>query len=191
MIAAGALGRPYIANAAATTATAWWTQGFIPEEDAAFKRMVADYEKASGDKIDYNITPFAPLGQKIVSAMTTGDVPDVISYDAADATIIPQNAWDDKVLDLTDILDTQKSEYAETVIVAAQYYNNVTKNAASTWRPTKPPAGRSISGGRWSRRRVTNFPMRPRPGMRFGISSSQCRRSCAKACATSMRWVCR
>jgi hypothetical protein len=29
LIAAGALARPYIANAAAKTATVWWTQGFI------------------------------------------------------------------------------------------------------------------------------------------------------------------
>ena len=35
--AAGALGRPYIANAAAATATVWWVQGFAEEEDVAFK----------------------------------------------------------------------------------------------------------------------------------------------------------
>ena len=29
--AAGTLARPYIANAAAKTATAWWTQGFAEE----------------------------------------------------------------------------------------------------------------------------------------------------------------
>jgi len=39
--AAGALARPYVANAAAKTASVWWIQGFTPEEDAAFKRMVA------------------------------------------------------------------------------------------------------------------------------------------------------
>ena len=50
--AAGALARPHIANAAATTAEVWFQQGFAKEEDAAFKRMVAEYEKASGNKID-------------------------------------------------------------------------------------------------------------------------------------------
>jgi len=28
--AAGTLARPYIANAAATTAEVWWAQGFVP-----------------------------------------------------------------------------------------------------------------------------------------------------------------
>ena len=51
--AAGSLARPYIANAAGKTATVWWTQGFAQEEDIAFKKLVADYEKASGNTIDY------------------------------------------------------------------------------------------------------------------------------------------
>lgn len=58
--AAGMLGRPYIANAAAATAEVWWGQGFVPEEDVAIKKIVADYEKASGNTIDLTITPFAP-----------------------------------------------------------------------------------------------------------------------------------
>ena len=72
LAAAGTLGRPFIANAAAKTAVAWWTQGFIAEEDAAFKAMVVEYEKASGNTLDYSIIPFAPMMQKIVSALTSG-----------------------------------------------------------------------------------------------------------------------
>src|SRR6476646_7508257 len=45
LAAAGTLARPYIANAAATTAEVWFAQGFAKEEDAALKKMVADYEK--------------------------------------------------------------------------------------------------------------------------------------------------
>src|SRR5205814_6982349 len=77
LLAAGTLARPFIANAAATTAEVWWIQGFVPEEDVAYKKIVADYEKASGNKIDYSIMPFAPLRQKIVSAVTSGVVPDL------------------------------------------------------------------------------------------------------------------
>src|SRR6266481_2364184 len=77
LIAAGTLARPYVANAAATTASVWWTQGFAQEEDVAFKTIVADYEKTSGNTIDYSIIPYAPLRQKIVSAVTSGVVPDL------------------------------------------------------------------------------------------------------------------
>jgi predicted ATPase len=37
---AGSLVRPFIANAAAKTATVWWVQGFAEEEDVAFKKLV-------------------------------------------------------------------------------------------------------------------------------------------------------
>jgi multiple sugar transport system substrate-binding protein len=127
LAAAGTLARPYIANAAATTITAWWTQGFIPEEDAAFRKMVSDYEKQSGNTVNYSIVPFGPLGYKVISALTSGDVPDLISYDAADATVIPQNAWNDRIVDVTDVVETQKSEYLHNALLGSRFYNNVTK----------------------------------------------------------------
>jgi len=64
LAAAGMIARPHIANAAATTAEVWWVQGFAEEEDVAFKQMVADYEKASGNTIEHSIVPFAPMRQK-------------------------------------------------------------------------------------------------------------------------------
>jgi hypothetical protein len=67
-LAAGALMRPYIANAAATSASVWWTQGFVREEDIAIKKIFDAYQKASGNTLDYAIIPYAPSRQKIVSA---------------------------------------------------------------------------------------------------------------------------
>jgi len=68
--AAGNLARPHIANAATTTAEVWWAQGFAQEEDVSFKKVVADYEKASGNKIDYSIIPFAPERQNELLAVS-------------------------------------------------------------------------------------------------------------------------
>jgi multiple sugar transport system substrate-binding protein len=135
--AAGTVSGPYLANAAASTVTAWWTQGFIPEEDAAFRAMVADYQKASGNTVDYSIVPFGPLGYKVISAITSGDVPDVISYDAADATIIPQNTWNDKIVEVSDVVETQKSKLNPTAVLGSQYYNNVTKKRGFYMVPYK------------------------------------------------------
>src|SRR5262244_1075088 len=77
LAAAGTLARPYIANAAATTAEVWWPQGFVPEEDAAIKKVVADYQKVSGNTIELSIMPFAPQRQKIVAAVQSRIVPDL------------------------------------------------------------------------------------------------------------------
>src|ERR1700747_588 len=107
LAAAGTLARPYIANAAATTAEVWWVQGFAEEEDIGFKQMVADYEKASGNHIEQSIVPFAPMRQKEVAAVTSGDVPDVINV--GDYFFAVTGAWKDQFEDLSDVIDTQKS----------------------------------------------------------------------------------
>ena len=137
LAATGSLGRPFIANAAATTVTVWWPQGFIREEDVGFRAVVAEYEKASGNKIEHSLIPFAPLMQKIVSALTSGDVPEVMMHDIADQAVVPQNSWNDKLVDLTDVVETQRAHFHPTAVLASQYYNNVTKKRAFYYVPVK------------------------------------------------------
>jgi multiple sugar transport system substrate-binding protein len=142
MAAVKALAGPFIANAAAKTATVWWVQGFVHEEDVSFQSMVAQYEKESGNTIDASLIPFGPLMQKIVAALTSGDVPDLMNHQTAFATIVPHNAWNDKLVDLTDVIETQKSQYHPTALLSATYYNNVTKKRSYYYVPdraTVPP----------------------------------------------------
>ena len=152
LAAASSLARPYIANAAATTATVWWTQGFAEEEDIAFKKIVADYEKASGNTLDYSIIPYAPERQKIISAVTSGAVPDLFRNNPG--PIVALFAWDDKLVDVTDVVETQKEEYTETALLTAHCYNSVEKRRSfygvpytidvftnHIWRPLVEKAG--------------------------------------------------
>src|SRR5919109_2118766 len=152
MAAAGTLARPFIANAAATTATVWWVQGFAQEEDISFKKIVAEYEKASGNKVDYTIAPYAPMRQKIVSAMTSGVVPDL--YQNSPAEIIALHAWEDRLVDVTDVIETQKSKYTRTALLTVDCYNSVEKKRSfygvpytvgcqtnHIWRPLVEKAG--------------------------------------------------
>jgi multiple sugar transport system substrate-binding protein len=125
LAAAGALARPYIANAAATTATVWWIQGFVEEEDVAFRAAVANYEKDSGNKIDYSIIPYAPMRQKIVSAVTSGLVPDLFQNTPTELHAL--YAWEDRLLSVADVVETQKSQYTETALLSAFCYNGVEK----------------------------------------------------------------
>ena len=135
LAAAAPLARPYIANAAAKTATFWWTQGFVPDEDVALRKVFADYEKASGNTIEYSIVPFAALRQKIISAITSGVVPDLI--DANPNNVVPELAWDGMLLDVSDVVETQKAHYHPTAQLAAQCYNNVEKRRSYYGVPYK------------------------------------------------------
>jgi len=152
LVAAGTLARPYIANAQAKTAEVWWVQGFVQEEDISFKKIVADYEKASGNKIDYSIIPFAPGRQKIVAAMQSGVVADMFTNNPAEIGAL--YAWDDKLVDVTDVVATQREELTEAALANNYLYNNVAKKRSfygvpyttatlpnHVWRPLVEKAG--------------------------------------------------
>jgi multiple sugar transport system substrate-binding protein len=123
--AAHLLAPPRIARAAATTASAWFAQGFVQDEDVALRKAVADYEKASGNKIELSIIPFAPHRQKVISAITSGVVPDLIQSNPNE--ILQLYAWQDKWVEVGDVVETQKAQFSETALQAAQAYNSVTK----------------------------------------------------------------
>jgi multiple sugar transport system substrate-binding protein len=155
LTAGGVLARPYIANAAATTAAVWWVQGFAQEEDVAFRKAVEEYEKASGNTIDYSIVPYAPLRQKIVSAITSGSVPDLIPSTPTEAVVL--FAWDNKLVDVSDVIETQKDEFTESALLSANCYNGVEKHRSyygvpfttaalpnHIWRPLVEKAGYKI-----------------------------------------------
>src|ERR1700752_3908139 len=121
LAAASPFAAPHVAKAAATTATVWFAQGFVQDEDVALKKAVADYEKASGNKIELSIIPFAPERQKIISALTSGVVPDLV--DSNPNEILQIYAWQDRWVDVSDVVETQKAQFSDTALQSAQAYN--------------------------------------------------------------------
>jgi multiple sugar transport system substrate-binding protein len=143
---------PHVAKAAATTATMWFAQGFVQDEDVSLRKAVADYEKASGNKIELSIIPFAPERQKIISAITSGTVPDIVDNNPIE--ILQIYAWQDKWHDVSDIVEAQKGQYSETALQSVRGYNAVTKKhgiygvpvraaivPCHIWRPLVEKAG--------------------------------------------------
>jgi multiple sugar transport system substrate-binding protein len=156
LVAGAALARPFVANAAAKTAVVWWAQGFVHEEDIGFKKIVADYEKASGNTIELSIVPFAPERQKIISAVTSGDVPDLFQNNPAE--ILALFAYQGKLVDVSDVVDTQKEEFTKTALLNSYVYDNVEKKRSyygvpyqtavlpnHVWRSLVEKAGYKIS----------------------------------------------
>ena len=126
---------PHVAKAAATTASMWFAQGFVQDEDVVLRKIVADYEKQSGNKIQLSIIPFAPERQKIISAITSGVVPDIL--DSNPGEILQLYAYQDKWVDVSDVVDTQRSQYSDTALLANQGYNSVTKQRATYGVPIR------------------------------------------------------
>ncbi|HZT89404.1 MAG TPA: ABC transporter substrate-binding protein [Stellaceae bacterium] len=125
LLAAGSFAAPHVVNAQAKTATAWWVQGFAHEEDIAFQKLLSQYEKASGNTIDATVIPYAPGRQKIVAAMTSGEVPDLFQNNPPE--IIALYAWEDRLVDVGDVVETQRQHYSETALSLVNCYNSVQK----------------------------------------------------------------
>ena len=77
--------------------------------------------------------------QKTVSALTSGDVPDLVFMDAP-STILPQNAYDDKLVDVTDVVEPYKSQLSATAITGSTFMNKVTKQRSFYLCPIKQGA---------------------------------------------------
>ena len=101
----------------------------------ALRKLVADYQKASGNTIDLSIIPFVALRQKEVAAVTSGVVPELM--EDADNVFTPLNAWQDKLLDVSDIIETQKSQYSEIVLLGRHLYNGAKKERSYYGVPMK------------------------------------------------------
>lgn len=121
---AAGLARPNVARAAdAKTLTIWWNQGFYPAEDQAFRALITAWEKQSGVKVQLSLFNNAAVAEKIVAALTTGQVPDLCySIDASPQTV-PHAAWDGKLVDVSDVVASQRHEFTDTALRSAQFYN--------------------------------------------------------------------
>jgi len=54
------------------------------------------------------------MRQKAVSAITAGVVPDIMEL--ADFSFLPLNAWADKLVDVSDIVEPVKAQYIDTAL---------------------------------------------------------------------------
>jgi hypothetical protein len=65
-----------------------------------------------------------------------GDVPDLVFMDAPE-TILPQNAWDDKIIDVSDVVAPYESQLSDTAKLCSTFYNKVTRKRSYYLCPIK------------------------------------------------------
>lgn len=139
---------------AAEPVNVWWTQGFYKAENDAVIAAMADWEKTSGTKVNLTIMNGPDLITKLVAAMQVGDVPDLAHAVTGERFLVPRAAWDDKLIDVSDVLETQRGEFIQTAIDSSRNYNATAKKFSyytvpikcstmmeSVWRPLVEDAG--------------------------------------------------
>src|SRR6195952_1592740 len=108
---------------AAEPVTVWWTQGFYEAENQAVIDAMKAWEKTTGTKVNLTIMNGPDLVSKMIAAMQVGDVPDLVHAVTGDRFLLPRAAWDDKLVDVSDVIDTQKNEFHKTALESSRYYN--------------------------------------------------------------------
>lgn len=99
--------------------TVWWNQGFYPSEDDAVKKVANAWAQKSGKKIDLQFYGTNDIPKKEQSAVTSGDVPDIIH---AEKGLTPRYAWEGRLADVTEVVQSQP--LTDGALRAAHLYNN-------------------------------------------------------------------
>ena len=105
----------------------WWDKGFNPEEDEALRKLVSDWEKQTGNKIQLQLYTTDSLAKRIRRSLKSGDPPDVVMSFKAERSPNSRLAWEGKLVDLSDVIEPVKNLYSESVLETVHFYNNVKK----------------------------------------------------------------
>jgi len=103
----------------------WWNEGYFPEETEAIRKIVADWEKSSGQKVKLSIYSEKDLSREIKNAIENNTPPDIFYSYAADFNLIPKLAWEGKLADVSSVIEPVKSLYLPTALETASYQNNL------------------------------------------------------------------
>ncbi|OLP17974.1 ABC transporter substrate-binding protein [Leptolyngbya sp. 'hensonii'] len=101
----------------------WWQQGFYPEEAEAIRKLVADWERKSGQKAELTLFSDKDIVRETENAIATGQTPDLMFNPAVDLTLIPRLAWDNKLADVSDVIEPIKSFYTPEGLATVNYKN--------------------------------------------------------------------
>jgi multiple sugar transport system substrate-binding protein len=123
--------------AAGEPVNVWWTQGYYQAEDQAVIDAMKKWEQSSGTKVNLTIMNGPDLVSKMIAAMQVGDVPDLVHSVTGDRFLIPKAAWDDKLVDVSDVMDTQRAEFHPTAIESSRFYNLALKKYSTYVVPVK------------------------------------------------------
>ncbi|AFY54599.1 carbohydrate ABC transporter substrate-binding protein, CUT1 family [Rivularia sp. PCC 7116] len=118
-----------VANSSSTqdTLNVWWDKGFNPEEDEALRQLVSNWENTTGKKINLVFYTTDSLGEKIRRSLKAGLPPDIVMSFKAESSPNSRLAWDGKLLDVSDIINSVKNRYPKAILKTVNFYNNVAK----------------------------------------------------------------
>ena len=108
---------------ATTELNIWLEQGYNLEEDEAIRQVVNNWEKQTGERVKLSFFSTDELTAKAKRGIEAGNFPDILINPKGDRLLYPQLAWQDKLEDVSDIIEPIKHDYSENVLKAITYNN--------------------------------------------------------------------
>ena len=117
--------------------TIWWVKGFYKSEDDALFEAIKKYEAKSGVKVELSQYPIQDMIPKTVAALDAGSPPDVAYADVYDFQVAGKWAFDDKLEDLTSVLEPIKGRFLKNTLETTYLYDDKAKKRAYYAFPLK------------------------------------------------------
>ncbi|MGF1522433.1 MAG: extracellular solute-binding protein [Leptolyngbyaceae cyanobacterium] len=107
--------------------TVWWEKGFNLEEDEAMQNLVDAWQEDSNHMVDLSFYTTDDLLQKAQRAIQAGNPPDILMSHNAERGLYPYQAWEGKLVDVSEIVEPLRTIYPPSILEAVYFYNNVEK----------------------------------------------------------------
>jgi multiple sugar transport system substrate-binding protein len=118
--------------------TVWWVKGFYKAEDDALFEAIKKFEaKNKNIKIDLSQYPIQDMIPKTVAALDSGAPPDVAYADVYDFQVTAKWAYDNKLEDITSVIDPIRAKFEPAALSTTFLYNNATQARAYYAYPIK------------------------------------------------------
>ena len=102
----------------------WWEQGYNLAEDETLRRVVARWQKKTGNKVKLSFFTNDELIAKAERAIRVNRPPDLMMSLKGNRVLYPRLAWEDKLEDVADIIEPVKDDYSKPILQAITYANS-------------------------------------------------------------------
>lgn len=103
----------------------WWEKGYNLEEDEAISKIANDWQNKTGNQVKLNFFTSDKFIAKARRANEAGNLPDLIMIPQGDRLIYPELAWENKLVDVTELIEPIEDDYPQHVLEAITYRNAV------------------------------------------------------------------
>ena len=104
----------------------WWIQSYSPGETEALSQIVAEWEKNNNAKVEITFYNDGSIDRDAENALNYGNPPDILFSYSGEFSLYPKLAWQNKLLDLTDVVEPVKSLFSPNALQAVSYKNSAT-----------------------------------------------------------------